>query len=339
MLAVGGPTDDAQLVAQPLHRRAGDRDRTLKGVNGFRVTELVAHRGQQTIATADDLLAGVEEEEVARAVGVLGLAGLEADLAHHRGLLIAEACRHRDGPTHRSVHEGRSVRLGGRGRADGREHLARNPEEGQQFVVPIQGLQIHQHGATGVGGVGHVDPAVRAAGDVPQHPHVRSAEQRVTAFGIGANAGDVLENPLQLAAGEVGGRREPGFASNHLPPFVVVQRGGDLVGAGVLPDDRVVIRLTRLAVPDDRGLALVGDAQRRDVGGFQTDVVQRRGHHGLGVTPDLGRVVLDPAGARQDLLVLELVAPDLQTVVVEDHAAGAGGALVDRGDEVGHDAP
>ncbi len=39
---------------------------------------------------------------------------------------------------------------------------------------------------------------------------------------------------------------------------------------------------------------------------------------------------------RHDLLVLELVAGDLGPGVVEDHAAGAGGALVDGGDELRH---
>ena len=48
---------------------------------------------------------------------------------------------------------------------------------------------------------------------------------------------------------------------------------------------------------------------------------------------DLDRIVLDPAGLGQDLFVFELVAPDLGAVVVEDHAAGAGGALVDSRDE------
>jgi hypothetical protein len=43
--------------------------------------------------------------------------------------------------------------------------------------------------------------------------------------------------------------------------------------------------------------------------------------------------VLDPAGAGHDLLVLELMASDFGTVVIEDHAAGAGGALIDCGDE------
>jgi hypothetical protein len=45
--------------------------------------------------------------------------------------------------------------------------------------------------------------------------------------------------------------------------------------------------------------------------------------------------VLDPAGAGQDLLVLELVASDLGAVVVEDHAPRARRALVDGGGELG----
>ncbi len=63
---------------------------------------------------------------------------------------------------------------------------------------------------------------------------------------------------------------------------------------------------------------------------FSADVEHRRG-----ALPDLDRVVLDPAGLRQDLFVFELMAPDLGAVVVEDHAPRAGGALVDGGDELG----
>ena len=43
--------------------------------------------------------------------------------------------------------------------------------------------------------------------------------------------------------------------------------------------------------------------------------------------------MLDLAGAGQDLLVLELVASHFGAVVIENHAAGAGGALVDGGYE------
>ena len=58
--------------------------------------------------------------------------------------------------------------------------------------------------------------------------------------------------------------------------------------------------------------------------------------HRRGAFPDLHRIVLDPARLRQDLLVFELMAPHLGAVVVEDHASGAGGALVDGCDEIGH---
>ena len=45
--------------------------------------------------------------------------------------------------------------------------------------------------------------------------------------------------------------------------------------------------------------------------------------------------MLDPTGAREDLLVLELVAAHLGAVVIEDHAARACGALVDGSYEFG----
>ena len=44
-----------------------------------------------------------------------------------------------------------------------------------------------------------------------------------------------------------------------------VELGAARRGAAVLPDDRVGVRLARRAVPGDDGLALVGDADRRDV--------------------------------------------------------------------------
>src|SRR5690606_34330530 len=60
---------------------------------------------------------------------------------------------------------------------------------------------------------------------------------------------------------------------------------------------------------------------------------------GAGVAPDLHRVVLDPAGLGEDLLVLLLAGRDDLAGVVEDDRAGRGGALVDREDvlrRVGH---
>ena len=113
---------------------------------------------------------------------------------------------------------------------------------------------------------------------------------------------------------------------------VALQPIAELRGAAVLPDDGVVDRLAGLAVPDDGGLALVGDADGRDVARPQPGAAERLDRDGDLRRPDLVRVVLDPAGLREDLLELLLRDADDGAVVVEHDGAGAGGALVERED-------
>ena len=85
----------------------------------------------------------------------------------------------------------------------------------EQLVVPVERLEVHQHGAAGVGHVGDVHAAVGAAGEVPEQPGVGVAEDRVAALGRLADPVDVLEDPLDLAAGEVRRRRQPGLAPDR----------------------------------------------------------------------------------------------------------------------------
>ena len=164
--------------------------------------------------------------------------------------------------------------------------------------------------------------------DVPKSASPRSAAAR--------SPSTLLQQPLQLAAGEVGGRGQPGLAPDDLAAAVGVQGGGDAVGAGVLPDDGVVPRTAGMPVPDDRRLALVGDADGVQVGGAEAGAGEGGPDDGLGALPDLQRVVLDPPGAGEDLLVLELVLANRPAGVVEDHEAGARRALVDGAHEVSH---
>ena len=49
-------------------------------------------------------------------------------------------------------------------------------------------LQIHQLGAAGVGHVGDVDSARRAAGELPDEKRVDVAEEQVAGFGFCARA-------------------------------------------------------------------------------------------------------------------------------------------------------
>ncbi len=287
-------------------------------------------------SASDDVLAGVEDHEVAGAVGVLALAGAETHLPHGRRLLVAERPGQRHLAAEWPAGAGRAVEGRVGARADLRQHRAGDAEEPEQLLVPVQRPQVHEHGAARVGHVGDVHAAVGAAGEVPQQPGVDGAEREVAALRVGTGAVDVLEDPLHLARGEVRSRRYAGPLADHLAPAGLVEGSGDPVGAGVLPDDRVVDGPAGAAVPDDGGLALVGDAEGGQVAGLEVELREGRADHGLGALPDLQRVVLDPPRLRQDLLVLELVAADLGAVMVEHHEAGAGRPLVHRPDEIGH---
>ena len=145
---------------------------------------------------------------------------------------------------------------------------------------------------------------------------------------------DVVQNPLGLGPGEVGGQRQPGGGGVLARALLATQRGADAVGAGVLPDDGVVHRLTGRALPHHRCLTLIGDADRGDVRRFEVRVGQRSRGHVAQVVPDLDRVVLHPTGLREDLLVLALVDGYHPARVVEDHAAARRGALVNRRDKL-----
>ena len=153
--------DDAELVPQPLHRGPGDGDRALQRVHRVLVAELVAHRAEQAGLRTDQLGAGVQQHEVAGAVGVLRFARVEADLTDRRRLLVTEVAGQRYDAGQRTVGERLAVHVRVRRRPDLRQHLPRDVEEADQLVVPVERLEVHQHRAAGVGHVGDVHAAVR----------------------------------------------------------------------------------------------------------------------------------------------------------------------------------
>lgn len=88
IFGVGGGIDKAHLIAQPLNGRPGHEDGALQGIGDLAV-DAPGDGGDETVLREHGSLSGVHEHETARAVGVLGFAGLKAGLAEERGLLIA----------------------------------------------------------------------------------------------------------------------------------------------------------------------------------------------------------------------------------------------------------
>ena len=330
-LDLGGGLDQAHLVAHPLHQRAGDGDGALQGVDRLLVADPVADGGEQAVVGVDRLVAGVHQQEGAGAVRGLGLALGEAGLAEQRGLLVAE----RGGDRH--AVEDAALGVCRRPRRRSGSPAARRPgrpSTGRIFVVPLQGVQVHQHGARGVGDVGDVHAAVDAAGEVPDDPGVHGAEEDVAALGALAQALDVVEQPADLRAGEVA------------RPAAGRSRGGSGPGRRC---GRAPCRARRCGCPARRWrcararrcscptAAVVSRWLVMPIALTSAEVMPGLGDGAvddlLDVRPDLGGVVLDPARLGEDLLVLLLVDGDDPAVLVEDDAAAGRGALVDGRDE------
>ena len=106
----------------------------------------------------------------------------------------------------------------------------------------------------------------RAAGELPDQPGVDGAERELAR----PRRARARRARCRASSGswcrEIGVDHEPGLRAGSASPAPSrLQPLAEVGGAAVLPDDRVVDRLAGRAVPDDRRLALVGDADRGDV--------------------------------------------------------------------------
>ena len=173
-------------------------------------------------------------------------------------------------------------------------------------------------------------PPLGSAREVPGQPAIDVPEQGVAGLRLGSCAGDILEQPGELEAGEIGGERQarPG-AQTVLATFLRELRD-KTIRARVLPDDRVVQRFSRSSVPNEGGFALIGDADRGKVAWREPSFPHRSEDDALCVAPDLGRVMLDPSGPRVELLVFLLIVGDDVAFAVEDDEARARRSLIDR---------
>ena len=281
--------------------------------------------GDEAVVGGAGLGTRVQQQEAARAVGVLCLAGLEAALAEQRRLLVAGHAR--DGNARRHA------RVAGLAKAPRRapdlgHHAGRNAKQVEQPRVPAAFVDVVEHGAACVGDVGGMH---EPAGEHPNQPGVHRAKEQLAALGTLARTGHVVEDPRDLARGEVRVGQQTGLGldlGSHLGVAAeLVDHGGS---AAALPHDGVGHRLARGGVPHDGGLALVVDADACDVLGTQAMALQQLGQTAQLREQNLLRVMLDPAWLGVDLRELALHHVDHLAVVVDQHRTRRRGALVER---------
>ena len=175
--------DDAETVPEPADHRSGDEDAAFEGII-HPVPYFPRDRGQQAVLGEHGLVAAVHEKETAGAVGVLHRPLLHAHLSEERRLLVADDARNRDAA---ALYLGLAYDSGGV--ADHRHHGLGDAEEIQQLAVPLQGVDVEEHGPGGVGDVGHMH---LAPSEVPDQPGIHGAEAQPSRAGLGHRAGDVV---------------------------------------------------------------------------------------------------------------------------------------------------
>ena len=104
----------------------------------------------------------------------------------------------------------------------------------------------------------------------------------------------------------------------------------NFLGAGVLPNNCVIDRLTSVLIPHHRGLTLIGDAHCGNLVMVYLTVCHRHCNGFTHVIPNLSGVVFNPTCLGENLLVLKLPHRNDLASLIEKDSPGAGGALVDR---------
>ena len=126
---------------------------------------------QQTVAGGDGLGAGVHQQEAAGAIGILGAAHIKTGLSERGRLLVTGDPGNRYAAPEDFLRR-RFVYLAGR--HDLRQHAPRYLQDVQQFVIPIQLVNVVEQRPAGIAVVGHMPPAT---GQSPHQERVHGSKQ------------------------------------------------------------------------------------------------------------------------------------------------------------------
>ncbi len=194
-------------------------------------------------------------------------------------------------------------------------------------------MDVPQQRAAGVARVGHVKPA---AAQAPNEPGIDRAKEDFALGGLPAEPVARVQQVLDLRAGEIWVHEQAGLLAEDGLAAVGLQALADRGAQAALPDHGVGDRPAGVAVPEDGCFALVGHAEGGEVRGGKPRGGHRPAGHAKLARPDRLRVMLDQAGAGQDLLELLLGLGDWPAVAAHDDRPAGGRALVECENELFH---
>jgi hypothetical protein len=129
---------------------------------------------------------------------------------------------------------------------------------------------------------------------MPYEESLYGPKSKLPCFGTFASTGNRVEDPGNLGSRKVGIDQQAGFRLHLLFVSRRFQRVASAGGAPVLPDDCGSDWFAGLPVPDERRLALIGDADTGDP--FHTARLGKGlAANAKGFLPDRLSILLDPA--------------------------------------------
>src|SRR5690554_1076021 len=116
----------------------------------------------------------------------------------------------------------------------------------------------------------------------------------------------------------------------------VGQRLNRVTRAPVLPHDGIINRRPSVTLPDNRRLALIGNADGRDIRVGDLSLTTGAFNGDQGRLPNRLRIVFDPRGLGKDLLeILRNPGADAH-LIIDNNRGRTRGTLVNRTNKFGH---
>ena len=290
-LGFGSIANQSQLITQPLDSSTGNENGAFK-----RIFHLAVHAPgdscNKTVFAVNRLFAGIHQHKAARAIGIFCFAGCKAGLSEQRTLLITCSA----GDRNRCLKQ---LGIGGAVYATGglnlRQHLARNAQNSQDFVIPLQSMNI-KHQCTG--SIGIIRNMNLTAGQLPDNPAVNSTEQQLACFRTLACMRYVFQNPVQFGTGEISIQNQACLFAEHIGIATDFQQITVFCGTTALPDNRLADRTTGVLVPHYGSFALIRNTDSGNVSRSNIQLAHCLVHQAYLGSPDFLGIVLHPACLR-----------------------------------------
>ena len=162
------------------------------------------------------------------------------------------------------------------------------------------------------------------ARQLPDNPAVNRTEKQFAFFRTFACASSIIKQPAQFGCRKISVQHQPRFAAEELRHAKFFQFVAIACRAAALPHNRFMYRASGFFIPQNRGFALIGNANARNFVNGNINFTHCFIHQaGLGC-PYFLRVMLNPAGLRKILGKLLLRRAANPSVFIKYNAAAAG---------------